>query len=54
MMFTFKLSNKSQITIAANSIIEAFEAVKKQYPQYQISLIEQSRRVSEQKALKDV
>ena len=54
MMFTFKLSNKSQVTIAADSILEAFDAVKKQYPQYQISLIEQSRRISEQKGLKDV
>ena len=54
MMFTFKLSNKSQVTIAADSILEAFDSVKKQYPQYQISLVEQSRRISEQKGLKDV
>ena len=54
MMFTFKLSNKSQVTIAADSILEAFDEVKKRYPQYQISLIEQSKRVTEQKNLSDV
>lgn len=54
MMFTFKLSNKSQVTISADSILAAFEEVKKRYPQYQIALIEQSKRVTEQKNLTDV
>ena len=54
MIFTFKLSNKSQVTISADSILQAFDEIKKRYPQYQISLVEQSKRVLEQKNLSDV